>query len=160
MNEHPSFLFVCLGNICRSPLAEAALRAEADKHRLDLTIDSAGTGFWHVGNPPDPRARAEAHRHGIDIADYKARQVCADDFYKFTYILALDAENLAHLASIAPDEGTAQFGLLMETVAPGEARSVSDPYHGDASDFAQTWREVSQAAQAIAERLVAGAVPV
>lgn len=82
----PSILFVCLGNICRSPLAEAALRAEARASGLTLTVDSAGTGDWHVGCAPDPRAQATALRHGIDISAYAGRQVHASDFGRFTHI--------------------------------------------------------------------------
>ena len=75
----PSILFVCLGNICRSPLAEAALRAEAERLRLDLIVDSAGTGNWHAGEPPDPRAQATARRYGVDISGLRARQVTPAD---------------------------------------------------------------------------------
>ena len=80
----PSVLFVCLGNICRSPLAEAAFRAEAEKAGLTAEADSAGTGDWHAGDPPDRRARATALAHGIDISGYKARQVSPADFTRFT----------------------------------------------------------------------------
>lgn len=80
----PSVLFVCLGNICRSPLAEAAMRAEAARLRLDVHIDSAGTGGWHAGDPPDRRAQAVARKHGIDISAYQARQVTRADFRRFT----------------------------------------------------------------------------
>lgn len=78
-----SVLFVCLGNICRSPLAEAALRAEAERAGLPIWVDSAGTGDWHVGSAPDPRAQAVALRHGIDISGYRGRQVTAADFRRF-----------------------------------------------------------------------------
>src|ERR1700741_550040 len=78
--EKPALLFVCLGNICRSPLAEAAFRKAATAGGLDAEVDSAGTGDWHVGAPPDPRARAEALRHGIDISGYRARQVTPAGF--------------------------------------------------------------------------------
>lgn len=148
----PSLLFVCLGNICRSPLAEAAMRAEAGKRGLDLTIESAGTGSWHIGKPPDARAIAEAARHGSDISGYKARQIVPADFIRHTHIFALDTNNLADLAARAPAHATAEISLLMDSVSPGENRSVSDPYYGGESDFAQTWREVSQAAAALAAR--------
>src|ERR1700755_3269414 len=90
-----SVLFVCLGNICRSPLAEAALRAEAERAGLAIAVDSAGTGDWHVGTRPDARAQAPALRHGNDIAGYRARQVTPGDFTRFTHIFALDPDNLA-----------------------------------------------------------------
>src|SRR3712207_4597481 len=97
-----SVLFVCLGNICRSPLAEAAFRDEADRLGLAVTVDSAGTGDWHIGRPPDPRAAAVARRNGIDISGLRARQVAPDDFHRFDYIVALDVENLARLRTLQP----------------------------------------------------------
>src|SRR3954470_21554035 len=92
-----SVLFVCLGNICRSPLAEAAFRAEAERLGLDVEIDSAGTGDWHLGYPPDPRAVAVAGRAGADISHLRARQVTGDDFCRFDHIVALDSNNLRDL---------------------------------------------------------------
>ena len=86
-------LFVCLGNICRSPMADGAMRAEADRLGLDLLVDSAGTGSWHIGNPPDPRAIAAAAWQGVDISGLRARQIETSDHYSFTLILALDAQN-------------------------------------------------------------------
>ena len=95
MNTRPSVLFVCLGNICRSPLAEAAFRKEAEDAGLDVEIDSAGTGHWHAGKPPDPRAQAIALANGIDISHYRARQLEAADFARFSHIFAMDYDNLA-----------------------------------------------------------------
>ena len=127
------------------------MRAECDKRGLSLTIDSAGTGSWHVGKAPDPRAIAEARRQGIDISAYAARQIAREDFFRFTHIFALDEENLADIRRLAPSDSPARIALLMDCLSPGEGRSVSDPYYGEASDFAQTWREVSQAAAALAD---------
>ena len=90
----PAILLVCLGNIYRSPLAEAALRAAAEQAGVDMAVESAGTGDWHVGSAPDRRAQAVALRHGIDIAGYRGRQVQAEDFHRFTHIFALDSDNL------------------------------------------------------------------
>ena len=152
--SQPAVLFVCLGNICRSPLAEAAFRAEAVRAGLAVTVDSAGTGAWHVGNPPDPRAQAEALGHGIDISHYRARQVEPDDFRRFGRIFALDPQNLRDLAHFAPRRASAKMSLLMDLV-PGRAGSaVIDPYHGDARDFAQTWADVSEAARRLVERML------
>lgn len=145
----PAVLFVCLGNICRSPLAEAALRAEAERAGLDILIDSAGTGDWHVDCPPDPRAVRQAMRHGIDISGYRGRQVSAADFHRFTHIFALDGENLKNLRRIRPADGTAKLALLMDMVPGYEGRGVSDPYYGDEAGFAQTWDDVTRAARAI-----------
>lgn len=156
MNQ-PSVLFVCLGNICRSPLAEAALRAEAVRAGLALSIDSAGTGAWHAGNPPDPRSIAEAARHGIDISGYRARQVRQDDFRHFGQIFALDPQNLRDLKRIAPSSllgrSTARVSLLMDLVPGREGSAVIDPYGGTEEDFAAVWDDVSEAARQLVARM-------
>lgn len=149
-----SVLFVCLGNICRSPLAEAALRAEAAKAGLDLRVDSAGTGDWHVDCPPDPRAQAVALRNGTDIAHYRGRQVRPDDFRRFTYVFALDDRNLASLRRLRPADGTADLMLLMDLVPGREGTSVADPYYGDDAGFDVTWDDVTTAARAIVRALL------
>jgi protein-tyrosine phosphatase len=153
--QRPALLFVCLGNICRSPLAEAAFRREAERAGLDVAADSAGTGDWHIGSPPDRRAQAEAMRHGIDISGYRARQVSPEDFRRFTHILALDGRNLEDLRLVAPADTTAEVSLLLDHVAGLEGLSVADPYFGDDAGFAVTWREVSLAAQALVRELAA-----
>ncbi len=146
-------LFVCLGNICRSPLAEGALRHLAREAGRDLLVDSAGTGAWHVGNPPDRRAIAIARANGIDISGLRARQVSAEDFARFTHIFALDAENLANLRALAPSGHDAHLSLLLDMV-PGQAgQPVADPYYGSDDGFARTWAEVSLAARHILETL-------
>ncbi len=132
-------LFVCLGNICRSPLAEAAFRAEAGRLGLDVEIDSAGTGDWHRGQPPDRRAIAAARRNGADIAHLKARQVKPDDFRRFDHIVALDAENLADLEAMQPPSGRARLSLLLDHVAGREGEAVADPYYGDDDHFDAAW---------------------
>jgi len=149
----PAVLFVCLGNICRSPLAEAAFRARALAAGLDVTIDSAGTGGWHVGHPPDRRAQATARRRGIDISGYRARQVEQDDFARFTHIFALDHSNLESLRQIAPDAAPTQLGLLLDLVAGLEGRPVADPYYGGVEGFETTWKQVDAAAVALVSRL-------
>ena len=145
-----SILFVCLGNICRSPLAEAALRAEARRLRLDLIVDSAGTGNWHAGEAPDPRAQATARRHGVDISGLKARQVTPADFRRFTHIVALDHDNLADLRRLAPTDATAELSLLLDHVPGREGQAVADPYFGDDDGFEVTWAEVTAAARTLA----------
>jgi protein-tyrosine phosphatase len=155
--SQPSVLFVCLGNICRSPLAEAALRAEAVAAGLALTIDSAGTGGWHAGQPPDSRAIAEAARHGIDISGYRARQVRPEDFQRFGQIFALDQQNLRDLRRIAPSalmgRSTARVSLLMDLVPGREGTAVIDPYGGSDEDFAETWSDVREAARRLVARM-------
>lgn len=146
-------LFVCLGNICRSPLAEAALRAEAEKAGLDVEVDSAGTGDWHVGSPPDRRAQAVALSHGIDISGYQGRQVSAEDFRRFTHIFALDPDNLRNLKRIRPAASSAELRLLMDMVPGREGTGVTDPYYGDDAGFEDTWDDVSRAAREIVKKL-------
>jgi len=149
----PSVLFVCLGNICRSPLAEAALRMEAVAAGLDIVVDSAGTGDWHAGQPPDRRAQAEARRHGADIGGYRARQVKPVDFHRFSHIVALDAANLRDLKALRPDGASAELSLLLDHVPGHEGQSVADPYYGDAADFERTWAEVRAGAKGLIARL-------
>ena len=150
--DRPAVLFVCLGNICRSPLAEAAFRAEADRAGLAVDIDSAGTGGWHVGQPPDPRAQATALRHGIDIAHYRGRQISSADYRRFTHIFALDTDNLANLRRMAPADATAEVNLLLDVVPRRDGEAVTDPYFGDQAGFETTWQDVSAAARALLER--------
>lgn len=153
MSAGIAVLFVCLGNICRSPLAEAAFRQEAARRGLAIPIDSAGTGGWHAGQPPDPRAQAVAQRQGIEIGHLSARQVTPDDFRRFTHILALDRRNLADLQAIRPRDAVAQLSLLLDHVQGREGQSVADPYYGDEAGFDATWVEVSRAAAGLADAL-------
>lgn len=149
-------LFVCMGNICRSPLAEAAFRAEAARRGLDVRIDSAGTGGWHAGEPPDPRARAAAARAGIDISRQRARQVTRQDFETFDHIVALDADNLAHLRRMQPPAARAVLSLLLDHVAGREGEGVADPYYGSDAHFDVAWADVAAAARGLAERIATG----
>jgi len=150
-------LFVCMGNICRSPLAEAAFRMEAAKLDLAVSVDSAGTGDWHSGEPPDPRAQAVARRHGADISAYRARQVKAKDFGEFTHIVALDRDNFATLRRMRPRDATAEVSLLLDHVEGRQGEAVADPFYGDEAGFEVTWADVSQGAQALARRLAQAA---
>jgi len=149
----PAILFVCLGNICRSPLAEAAFRRAARDAVLDVAIDSAGTGDWHVGNPPDRRAQAVALRHGIDISGLRARQIATADYLRFTHIFALDHANLHAIRERAPTGAGAEIALLMDLVAGREGQAVADPYYGEDTGFETTWADVTLAASALVERL-------
>jgi protein-tyrosine phosphatase len=148
-----SVLFVCLGNICRSPLAEVAFREESRRLKLDVIVDSAGTGDWHVGSPPDPRAQAVARKNGIDISVLRGRQVKPADFRRFTHIVALDAENLVNLRRLAPADAMAELSLLLDHVEGREGQPVADPYFGDDDGFDVTWSDVTAGARGLALKL-------
>ena len=143
-------LFVCLGNICRSPLAEGVFRAIVDEAGLAerFAIDSAGTGAWHVGNPPDPRSIEIAAKHGIDISGQRARQVEARDFERFDTILALDHNNLSSMKPMAR-HGTATVRLLLN--AP--AQDVPDPYYGGPDGFEAVYQLVRAGGQKLLDDL-------
>jgi protein-tyrosine phosphatase len=151
-----SVLFVCLGNICRSPLAEGAFRRETERLGLEVEVDSAGTGDWHIGYPPDPRAAAVAARNGIDISHLKARLVTAEDFRRFDHIVALDAKNLADLEALRPAGGKARLSLLLDHVEGRQGQAVADPYYGEDSHFDTAWDEVSAGARGLARKIAAG----
>ena len=153
MSMKPSVLFVCLGNICRSPLAEAALREEAGRLGIEVHVDSAGTGDWHVGQPPDRRAIAVAKRNWVDISHSRARRVTSDDFWRFDHIVALDADNLANLKRMRPNDAKAQLSLLLDHVAGRRGQAVADPYYGDEAHFDETWADVTAGARALARTL-------
>lgn len=128
-------LFVCMGNICRSPTAEGILRAKLDAAGLAeaVELDSAGTGDWHVGKAPDARAIQAAAGRGYDIGDLRARQVAKDDFQRFDLILAMDQDNLAWLEQLRPGAGTVpELFLARQGLAVDE---VPDPYYGGAAGF-------------------------
>jgi len=148
-------LFVCLGNICRSPLAEAAFRRAAERLGLEMEIDSAGTGDWHIGYPPDPRAAAVAARNGVDISNLRARQVTPDDFRRFDHIVALDSNNLRDLEQLRPADGKARLSLLLDHVEGREGQAVADPYYGEDLHFDAAWSDVAAGADALARRIAA-----
>jgi protein-tyrosine phosphatase len=147
-------LFVCLGNICRSPMAEAALRAEAVAQGLALTIDSAGTSGLHAGEPADPRAVAEAATHGIDLTKHRARAVTEEDFMHFGHIYAADQQNLRDLKRIAPSRALAKVSLILDAVPRRKGQAVQDPYYGGVGDFVTTWNDLAEAAKHIVDTLM------
>lgn len=156
MTDRPAILFVCLGNICRSPLAEGAFRQAAARAGLDVEVDSAGTGAWHIGKAPDPRAQAVAQRHGVDISSYRGRQIAPRDFHRFSHIFALDHDNLAGIRRLAPADGRAEIGLLLDLVESRAGQPVADPYYGDDAGFETSWADVASAAEALVRRLRGG----
>jgi len=125
-------LFVCLGNICRSPTAEGVFRDLVESEGLAdrIGVDSAGTGAWHIGQPPDSRAQAAARRRGIDLSRQRARQVRADDFSRFDYVIGMDRSNHADLAMMAGPDGRDRLHMFMEFAPEAGVREVPDPYYG------------------------------
>jgi len=156
-----SILFVCLGNICRSPLAEGVFGHVLEERgkREGVLLDSAGTGGWHIGLPPDRRSIAVAARNGIDISQLRARKIAADDFLRFDLILGMDRANVADLRRIAPREANRKIHLYLD-FAEDRASDVPDPYYGDPEDFDKVYRTIRNASEALADRLpVLDAVP-
>ena len=149
MKRKPAILFVCLGNICRSPLAEAAFRKAADEAGLEAEADSAGTGAYHIGAAPDPRSIATAAIHGLDIAHYEGRQLDQADFARFTHIFAMDHANLKNIRATAPIDSTAKIALLLDAVPGREGAEIADPYYDGEENFTYTWDDAWMAAQAI-----------
>lgn len=147
-----SVLFVCLGNICRSPLADGVFRRLADDAGIDVVADSAGTGDWHIGHAPDRRAQAEARRNGLDISDLRARLVTPQDFHDFDYIVAMDSRNLADLLAMQPSGAGATVSRLLDHAAIGIV-DVPDPYHDGEEGFAETFGLVEAGARGLLETL-------
>jgi protein tyrosine phosphatase len=148
-------LVVCLGNICRSPMAEGALRARIAASTLAgrVQVDSAGTGGWHAGEPPDRRAIACARGHGVDIGEQRARQLSVGDFHAFDWILCADRANLRDVLRLAPPGRRDRVDLLLAWAGIETDGEVPDPYTGGPDDFQQVWRLVDSAAQAVVTRL-------
>ena len=148
-------LFVCLGNICRSPTAEAVLRALAAREapELGIEVDSAGTSGYHIGDAPDARARAAAARRGYDLSALRARIVEPADFERFDLILAMDRENLRVLRRRAPATVHQRLRLFLEFAPSGAAEDVPDPYYGGANGFEEVLDLVEAATRGLLAHL-------
>lgn len=147
---------VCLGNICRSPMAEGVLRHLAKERGLSIETDSAGTGDYHLGEPPDPRAQAAMRRQGLDISDLRARQFVREDFERFDVILAMDADNLRNVRRLAPTEAQARKAVLLMDHAPQHPlREVPDPYFGGDEGFDAVFSMLHQACSNLLDDLTA-----
>ena len=147
-------LFVCLGNICRSPTAEGVFRHYVKQAGLDneITIDSAGTSDWHVGKAPDPRTIKAAARRGYDLSALRGRQAMAEDFHEFDLILAMDESNLANLRAIQPANGKAELALYLPRLGQ-DAREVPDPYYGGADGFELVLDMLEQASEVLLDEI-------
>jgi protein-tyrosine phosphatase len=146
-------LMVCLGNICRSPLAEGILRTKLPSE--NFIIDSAGTGDWHVGHAPDPRSIAIAHKKGLDISHFKGRQFSSKDFTDFDLIYAMDNQNYKDIIALAVNDLEKQkVQLILNEIFPGENVDVPDPYYGLEDGFEKVYNMLDEACDRIAEKLV------
>jgi protein-tyrosine phosphatase len=148
-------LFVCLGNICRSPTAEAVMRGilARERPKLAMTLDSAGTANYHPGAPPDRRSQAAARRRGYELSDLRARQVQDEDFAIFDLILAMDRRNLQDLLQVAPREAHGKIQLFLDYAPEQQVREVPDPYYGGPNGFDDVLDLIEAASLGLLERL-------
>lgn len=152
--EKTSVLFVCLGNICRSPTAHGVFRAHVERAGLaaEIEIDSAGTAAYHVGNAPDQRSASTALLRGYDLSDLRARQAERVDFNRFDYILAMDKQNLSDLRAICPVDYSGHLGLFLDLASDGISE-VPDPYYGGPDCFDHVLDLVEGASFALLQRI-------
>jgi protein-tyrosine phosphatase len=151
-------LFVCLGNICRSPTAEGVFRAVLAREapELQVEVDSAGTAAYHVGEPPDPRTQTAARKRGYDLSGLRARVVEPEDFERFDLILAMDQENAANLRRRAPSDKRDRVKLFLDFAADARDKAVPDPYYGGGSGFERVLDLVEAASRGLVEHLRSG----
>ena len=148
-----NILMVCLGNICRSPLAEGILQSKlpADK----FIVDSAGTGDWHAGQQPDKRSILTAKNRGLDISCQKARQIRTSDFDEFDHIYVMDGSNLRDVIRLAPnDKARVKVKLMMDEIFPGQKVDVPDPYYGGPEGFDKVYDMLDEACELLAQKLI------
>lgn len=144
---------VCLGNICRSPLAEGILASKLPKN--DFFVDSAGTGHWHVGNPPDKRSILTAQKNGIDITNQRGKLFKPSFFQEYDYIYVMDTNNYADVIKMAKnEEEKKKVQLILDELFPGENVDVPDPYNGIQSNFDQVFEMLEEACESIANKLL------
>jgi protein-tyrosine phosphatase len=148
-------LFVCMGNICRSPTAEAVFRRLIADEAAEIVVevDSAGTHDFHVGHPPDERAQAAARRRGFEMKELRARQLAIEDFDRFDYVLVMDEDNRRDALALAPARFRASVGLLLEYAPDLDVREVPDPYYGGEAGFEHVLDLVEAAARGLIAEL-------
>ena len=143
---------VCLGNICRSPLAEGVLKSKVNSE--DIFVDSAGTGSWHIGQLPDPRSIEVAKFHGLDISNQRGRQFTQKDFLDFDYIFVMDNSNKADVLQLSQNKSDAKkVQLILEELFPNENVDVPDPYYGGEQGFESVYQMLDKACNEIVKRL-------
>jgi protein-tyrosine phosphatase len=150
-----SVLFVCMGNICRSPTAEGVFRKKVEDAGLAdaIHIDSAGTHAYHIGEPPDARSQRYAEKRGYDLSRLRARKVSAEDFARFDYVLAMDHDNLDRLKAACPREHAHKLTLFMEFARKHDSKIVPDPYYGNGNGFERVLDYIEDAADGLIEVL-------
>jgi protein-tyrosine phosphatase len=150
-----SVLFVCLGNICRSPTAHALFQAHVNREGLSdkVTVDSAGTSGWHIGHPPDKRAQQTAMAQGYDMSDLRSRVVAKKDFEQFDYILGMDNENFKHLAMMKPTRYHGVLGLFLAEAGVVHTEEVPDPYYGDGEHFDRAMELIQSGVASLLNRI-------
>lgn len=149
-------LMVCLGNICRSPLADGLMRKKVVDHKLPVEVDSAGTGDWHVGEAPDPRMRETAKSKGLSIDELRGRQFTVEDFDRFDRIFVMDLSNKENVLKLARnDQDRAKVDLLLNLSHPGEDMEVPDPYFGGDEGFHHVYQLVDDATDQLVNELKA-----
>ena len=150
-----SVLFVCMGNICRSPTAEGIFRHLVKEKNLSdrFITDSAGTHAYHIGEPPDSRAQQTARSRGIDLSDLRGRKVSVADFSKFDYVLAMDKDNYAILRDLCPSTEKGKLKLFLDFAKDIDTREVPDPYYGGAQGFEKVFDMLEQASLGLIEHI-------
>jgi len=153
--EKIGVIFICMGNICRSPTAEAVFRHQVEQAGLaeQILIDSAGTHDYHIGDPPDARTQRAAKLRGYDMSQLRGRQVVAGDFYRFDYVLAMDEANLDILKRLRPRDAQSHLGLFLEFAERQTEREVPDPYFGGADGFERVLDMVEDAAAGLLKHI-------
>lgn len=153
--DSTAVLFVCLGNICRSPTAHGVFATMVEQRGLSDTVhvDSCGTGGWHAGEPPDQRATAEAAKRGYDLSQLRARQFKPGDFQRYHYILAMDYSNLQDLQTLCPPQYSGHLGLFLSFAQGWQEEEVPDPYYGGPDGFAHVLDLVEVASEGLLKEI-------
>ena len=149
-------LFVCLGNICRSPTAHGIFQTHVDRAGLaqHIQVDSCGTGDWHIGHAPDPRTSEKAAQYGYDLSSLRARQFCADDFQRFNVLLAMDKQNLSDIEAQRPPDFGGRADLFLRYAGVADPLEVPDPYYGGDAGFDRVVQLIERASAAVLEQLI------
>jgi len=153
-NNTMKILMVCLGNICRSPMAEGIMRAKIEKYHIDATVDSCGTAAYHVGDRPDPRAIQTLKKHDLDISHLHGRQFEMEDLERFDLIYTMDESNYRNIMNLAKTKTEeSKVAMILNTIYPNENIPVPDPYYGGQNGFDQNYELLDLACEEIAKRI-------